>query len=252
MDGRRGTGHIRKSESRLILIGIQARTDSTRLPGKCNLEIAGKTILEHVVEACEHAAAFFNRNHSRYNATVKTAILVPGKDPITERYGKQFPIWPFPEFNEGDVLSRYVFARQDTKADFVVRITADCIFTAPYLISRCVKAAIYDGHDYVSNVLTRTFREGMDVEVLSPRLLEWLDKNAKGKDREHVTSLIKEQWDAEIFPRTFKVHHITNDTDDSHLKTSIDTMEDYNAAVAEFDSRISKKRRALAHGDTVS
>lgn len=38
------------------IIGIQARLDSSRLPGKVLMDLGGKPMLEHVVDACQEAA----------------------------------------------------------------------------------------------------------------------------------------------------------------------------------------------------
>lgn len=250
MDSRRSGRYSGKPESKLILIGVQARTDSTRLPGKVNLEIAGKTVLEHVMDSCDQASSYLNRNFNRYQCIVRVNCLIPNADPLMIRYGNKYPIQSFPGVEDDDVLSRYVQAADESRADYVIRITADCVFTAPYLISRCAKAALISKHDYVSNVQIRTFREGMDVEVISAPLLEWLNETAKSKeDREHVTTLLRNR---KLVPRKFRFCHVLNDVDDSYIKTSIDTQDDLNRAIAEFDSLNSKRRQALSNGDTVS
>jgi spore coat polysaccharide biosynthesis protein SpsF len=149
------------------------------------------------------------------------------------------------EGDELDVLARYVKASNQIKPAYIVRLTADCVFMPPHLISKHIKAAVLKNRDYTTNTWIRTWMEGFDVEVLSQRLLEWLDENAKGEDREHVTSLIKSQgYDKFPFADPFElpnVCHILNDIDMSFFKTSIDTEEDLKKAVDLFD-RIKVKR----------
>lgn len=239
----------RSKESKLILIGVQARTNSTRLPNKANIDICGKTLTEHVMDSCIEAAGFLNRNFNKLQAIVKVALLVPGNDPIAERYSRQYRVQSFPEFPEADVLSRYVAAARETKADYIVRITGDCVLTAPYLVSRCVKSALFERYDYVSNCLLRTFREGMDTEVVSKRLLEWLDSNSLPHEREHVTQALTNR---DRVPRDFSFCHILNDVDDSHIKTSIDTKEDVDRVIAEKQSCATKRGQAMAWGDSVA
>ncbi len=247
MDSRRGSGYNRKPEQRLVLIGVQARTNSTRLPNKANLEISGRTIIEHVMDACDDAARYLTRNFERYSCMVRTAMLVPHGDPLIARYSNRYDVRSYPSLKEDDVLSRYWCAGRELNADYVVRITGDCVFTAPYLVSRCIKSSLFNGYDYVSNCLIRTFREGMDVEVISADLLEFLNKQSVGDEREHVTLLMKSR---DKIPAGCRIAHILNDVDDSFIKTSIDTKEDYERAVAEKESLASKRKDALMHGDT--
>lgn len=236
--------------ARSVLIGVQARTNSTRLPNKANMQLAGKALIEHVMDNCIKASDYLNRNFNRYSTTVNTAMLIPGGDKLGDKYGDKYRVFDFPDTPEWDVLSRYYHAKRSENADYVVRITGDCVFTAPYLVSRCVKAALFGGHDYVSNVLIRTFREGMDVEVISSRLMDWLNEHAKANDaREHVTSLLQMRG---AVPRHMRFCHVLNDVDDSDRKTSIDTKEDFDRAAGEFDSLRSKSRQATANGDSIS
>lgn len=231
-------------DTSIVLIGIQARTNSTRLPGKINLEIEGKTVLEHVIEACNQAADFLNRNYSKHGALVKVAVLAPWKDPLITRYRHAVDIATY-DIPEDDVLTRYVRACADHRADYVVRITADCVLSASYLISRCVKTAVRFKYDYTSNVLIRTFMEGLDVEVMSNRMLQWLSNNTHCANREHVTSI------AHTIPASgerLKVCHVLDTVDMSSIKTSIDTQDDFERAVAIMRQTREKRQAAGKHG----
>lgn len=232
-----------------MLIGIQARTNSTRFPGKCNLPVGTRTVLERVADACTEAAQFINRNMPKLGAVVRVAILCPNGDDIERRYGSRYLVMSFPGLAEDDVLSRYYIAAEKMRADYVVRITADCVFTAPYLVSRCIKAALLGGHDYVTNTHHRSFREGMDTEVISAGLLAWLHSQAVDSEREHVTTLLAERH---LVPSAYRYCHVLNDVDDSALKTSIDTPEDYDRALVELQQLQTKRVAALQQGDTVA
>lgn len=237
-----------RGRQRRVLIGIQARTGSTRLPDKINLMIAGQSLLDKVASSCVRAEQYLNRQSGKLNCAVRTQILCPDGDPLLHRYGSNYDVQSFPGIDPNDVLSRYVKAVESGDFDYVVRITADCYFTEPFLISRCVKTAIFDNCDYVSNTVFRTFREGMDVEVISRDLLMHLDEKAKGQDREHVTSLTLKG----ILSPGFRAHCVMNGVDDSYIKTSIDTLDDYNRVVAEVDSLRSKRHAAISSGWLVS
>jgi len=80
-------------------------------------------------------------------------------------------------------------------------------------------------------------------------LLDYLDENAaSGYHREHVTSLIPEQIKAGAFPSKFKISSSKEQIDLSDVKTSIDTAEEYDRAVMEFNDRKEKQIAALRFG----
>ena len=94
--------------------------------------------------------------------------------------------------SETDVLSRYEGAARASKADVVVRITADCPFIDPQIIAQLVYLRSALCVDYVSNVDPPTWPDGLDCEVFTVAALRAADKEAtKNSDREHVTSFIR-------------------------------------------------------------
>jgi spore coat polysaccharide biosynthesis protein SpsF len=234
-----------------ILIGIQARSTSTRLPNKVNLQIGGRPMLQWVLDACQIAARFLRSDSRNLNCSVNVALLVPTGDPIAGNYRGRIPVI---EGDEHDVLSRYVLAQKEYGADLITRITADCLFIPPHHITKHVKAAIIKGRDYTTNVHHRTHKEGWDCEVLSSRLLEWLNTNATtAYDREHVTTLIAK---GRPFPFAFddgkpSVCHVINFCDESESKTSIDTAEEFEHAEKLFQryqvARLEAKRNGTYH-----
>lgn len=236
---------------KLVLIGIQARSTSERLPGKVLMELGDRPVLTHVIDTCKQAAAYLNRNFSKLNAVAKVAVLAPKNDPLVSKYNRKITVI---EGDEDDVLSRYVKAAHEECADYIVRITADCPFMASHVISRCAKAAIIKKQDYTTNILYRTFIEGQDVEVLTKRLLFWLDENAKEKeDREHVTYLLYKLFQLGKFPILHgsgkpSINHILNEFDFSDIKTSIDTMADFAKAQMIYHALQTKKEEARANG----
>lgn len=239
----------------LVLIGIQARSTSTRLPNKVNLKLGEKTLLRHVFDKCQEAASYLNRSfqsHHQYPFETRVAILCPENDPIVDRYGEIATIYTG---SESDVLSRYVDAASKTNAELVVRVTADCPFTQPHMISRSIKRARITRADYTSNTLIRTFPEGWDTEVISRRLLNFLDERAiEPKDREHVTTLITKLFKSGGFP--FKsmdgknnITHVLHEIDLSDLHTSIDTTADFERATKMVKNMETKRHEAIATGE---
>lgn len=124
--------------------------------------------------------------------------------------------------NENDVLGRYYEASKLFPCDYVVRLTADCPLLDPFLIDLVIAWSI--GYDYGSNVLAMTFPDGMDVEVMSSGLLEYLHLNTNSmKDREHVTTLIRKDPVEQMRRDLLSIEAYD---DQSGLKISVDTEED--------------------------
>ena len=138
--------------------------------------------------------------------------------------------WQVPVFEgpEHDVLTRYVDAAKAHKADFVVRITSDCPEIPSPLISKHIFTSVNHNLDYTTNTLEkcRTYPDGFDTQVMSARLLDWLDQTADHiKYREHVCNLLEEHR-----PDWIRICNVVGYTDSSHLKLSIDNTEDLNFA----------------------
>ena len=230
-----------------VLIGIQCRMNSERLPGKALKQVGAKPIIEHVVQSCKASAKYINQL-GRYNTHCRVFLLVPrGDDELIHAMKKKIDIIEGPE---NDVISRYVKGLNTTDSDYVVRITGDCLYIPSHVISRHIKYAIQKESDYCNNILQRCNPEGWDTEVISKRLLHWLDENAtSAQDREHVTTYIPKALDGRYFPNRFKIHTSKDHIDLSHIKTSIDTLEDYERAVMEFAARSQKSEYCRRYGE---
>jgi spore coat polysaccharide biosynthesis protein SpsF len=153
------------------------------------------------------------------------------------------------EGQEHDVLSRYYQALRSYRSDYIVRVTGDCYYLPSHTIARHIKRVLKHPADYVNNVLERCIPEGFDCELISQQLLVWLHENAKtASEREHVTSLIPKKIEEGVFPQKFKICTATDQLDFSHLKTSIDTAEDYERACQEFETRKKKYENSIRIG----
>jgi len=229
-----------------VLIGIQARSTSTRLPRKAFATIGDRMLLDHVLKACKDSAFYLN-NARRRTQLARVALLVPEGDPIAAAFRDRCYIVEGPE---DDVLTRYAYAAQEFSAHYVVRITADCPKIPPYVISAHVARALAPGTplDYLSNVDedARTSPDGHDCEVISRRLLDHVHAEAKSAfDREHVTTFIRRGVRERTLSRDFRCKVTVGFTDDSAKKLSVDTEDDLRR-VREDDDRVEAKiRRGL-------
>jgi spore coat polysaccharide biosynthesis protein SpsF len=201
-------------EDMKIVAIIQARMGSTRLPGKVLLDLAGEPMLVRVVKRTQRAKMLDE---------VVVATTVQLADEAIARLCSEHS-WPCFQGSEEDVLDRYYQAAIAHRAGAVVRITSDCPLIEPEIVDRVVQAFL-DGQqeiDYVSNTFPRRmFPRGLDTEVVRFGVLEkvWHEDHDPTW-REHVTPYIYRH------PELFNIHGIVNEVDLSHLRWTVDTIED--------------------------
>ena len=196
-----------------VLGFIQARETSKRLPGKIYADIGGVPLLYHVVDRAKQSALMDD-----------VILLSPRPLPDVPEGVRNF--WMPANFDENDVLARFAACLANNPCDYVVRLTADCPFLDTGLIDQVIANGI--GADYCSNVLTPSFPDGVDCEMMSADLLEWMnERDMSAYDREHVTSFIRKHHGE--FPE-MQIVSVENSVDYSSIKTSIDTAEDLEIA----------------------
>jgi spore coat polysaccharide biosynthesis protein SpsF len=193
---------------------IQARTGSTRLPGKVLMNLAGEPMLARCVNRVVRAVSVDD---------VVVATTIESSDDALEGLCRSRG-WNFFRGSQDDVLDRYYRAAAMFGADTVVRITSDCPLIEPEIIDRVSAAyqSALPAVDYASNTLThRTYPRGLDTEVFSFAALRtaWArDSNAGW--REHVTPYIYRN------PEQFRTLNVTCEIDWSGLRWTVDTIED--------------------------
>ncbi len=192
---------------------IQARMSSTRLPKKVMEDLAGEPMLARVYSR--------SRQTKILNEVIIATTTQTADDAIVNLCQER--CWPSFRGSEDDVLDRYYRTALACKANVIVRITADCPLIEPVIIDRVVNEFLsyYPEVQYVSNALTRTFPRGLDVEVMSFNALKkaW-EEDDNPVWREHVTTYIRRH------PEKFKIFNVANDIDYSHLRWTVDTIED--------------------------
>jgi spore coat polysaccharide biosynthesis protein SpsF len=196
---------------------IQARTGSTRLPGKVMKKLFGKTILVHIISRVKIASLIDD---------VIVATTLSKEDDVIVEETEKYDIECF-RGSEEDVLSRFYFASKSIDTDIIVRITADCPLVDPYVMDTMLNKFhdLRSGRvkvDYLSNTLERTYPRGLDVEIFSRESLERAYKEAlEPYEREHVTPYIYGH------PELFYLYSFKNNEDLSHYRWTLDTAEDW-------------------------
>lgn len=215
-----------------IAIGIQARSTSTRLPGKSMMQVGTRPMVETILKT---AVAACNNISTAQNIEASVWLLIPKGDEL-ERVKMDGVSTITGE--EDDVLGRYVKMAKLDYPDFIVRITGDCPLIPRRLIKNAINSAVYFRTDYTTNTLaeTRTAPDGWDIEIISNKMLSWIDENAKGDEREHVTSILRNRRP----PWRVRIGHIMHPLDLSHIKISVDTDDDLKVAREEH-AKIERK-----------
>lgn len=204
-----------------ISIIVQARSTSKRFPNKILEKIGERPMLKCVLDACKASADYLNSASGRNPCIAQVALVIPTGDAILSRWRTAAQIFEGPE---EDVLTRYVIAAKALQSDYICRITSDCPLIPAYLISKHIRLAQTCQYDYISNVdpRFRTSPDGWDCEVLSKRMLQWLDENANHfEDREHVTSILRTSP-----PQWARLAHTIGFIDSSNLMISVNTQEE--------------------------
>ncbi len=227
---------------------IQARLRSTRLPGKVLKDIAGKPMLEWVVERTR-------RSKLVQNVVVATTIDSSDDDIFAFCKKKSYHVKRGSIY---DVLDRYYQTARQFQAEIIVRITADCPFIDPALIDEVVsllrggqmtgchqESTSIETYDFVANRLPipwgRTYPIGLDVESFTFDILQEAWKNAVEKhQREHVAPYFYEDAAVEDLkshdsnlpytqtktPKGFHIALMHHFPDYGQLRWTVDTPED--------------------------
>lgn len=202
------------------LVITQARTGSTRLPGKTMKKILGKEMILRFVDRVLAAKKVDN--------LIVATTVNPNDDclvELTESYDPRCTVF---RGSEADVLDRYYQAAKAFEATagekpLILRITSDCPLIDPAVIDLLLDEYYKAPSDYLSNRLldSRSWPHGMDVEIFTFQALEKAWKEAVvASHREHVTSYILES------PQKFSLREVSHDRDLSAYRVTVDFPED--------------------------
>ncbi len=163
---------------------IQARTGSTRLPGKVLEPLGGKPLLVWTLEAALRATLV--------DEVILATTVSPGDDAVVEvaaRLGVKSV-----RGSELDVLGRFLLAIDETGARDVVRLTGDCPLLDADLVDRAVDLFRSERADYVYIGPEGGFPRGVDTEVVAAATLRQVaETSLDAADREHVTRFVRQR-----------------------------------------------------------
>jgi spore coat polysaccharide biosynthesis protein SpsF len=226
-----------------ILVVVQARTGSTRLPGKVLLPVAGAPLLVRMLERVRAA---------RTPTAVAVATTTDAADQPVRDLARAAGVRVV-SGHPTDLLARHHQAALEcglsavpdapgAAGDLVVKIPSDCPLIDPAVIDRVIGWTLERPgcHDFVSNLHPATYPDGNDVEVMpfSALATAWREA-ARPHEREHTTPFL---WD---HPERFRLGNVRwetgGDLSMSHRFT-IDYPEDYAFVSAVYDALWSPER----------
>ncbi len=194
-------------------------------------DLGGQPMLGRVIERVRRASAL--------DLVLVATTIDPSDNPV-EAYcrARNYPVFRGDMF---DVLDRFYQAALQSKADVIVRITADCPVIDPVVIDLVIREFHRSVTDFAANRLPppwkRTFPIGLDVEVCTFDALEraWMEADQKFQ-REHVMPFLYEGIPVDAFdmastslvvsPRGFRVMLLNHLPDYGSKRWTVDTEED--------------------------
>ncbi|MBW0434105.1 aminotransferase class III-fold pyridoxal phosphate-dependent enzyme [Leptospira yasudae] len=202
-----------------IVAIIQARMGSTRFPNKVMQTIAGKPMIEVLIDRL---------SLSQRIDQIIVATSIDSKNDSLVSLLDRININSF-RGSENDVLDRYFQAALIYKADVIVRITGDCPLVDSNLVDEVIDLFLSEKSDYVSNVDPPTFPDGLDVEVFSFEALKKSHQSATNAfDREHVTPFLRTD-------KRFTTKNFANSVNSSFLRLTVDERDDMEVVKRIFD-----------------
>jgi len=191
-----------------IVVLLQVRMMSTRLPEKAILLIEDKTIVEHVIDRLKAA---------KTPDSVVVCTSTHEDDRVLLELAEKNGVKGFAG-NQDDVLDRFIKAARWDGADVVVRASGEDPLVDPVYLDKMVTHHLKTGADYTS---TKQLPAGVATEVISVPALEKAHQLADNPEMsEYMTLYFKDDF----------FHVETLEVEESlrrpHYRLTIDTSED--------------------------
>lgn len=182
-----------------ILLVVQARLGSSRLPGKVLLEALGSSLLALMLERL-----------ARLRTPVRLVVATttdPGDEVLVE-HCRGLGVEVF-RGHPTDLLDRHYQAGRHYQAEAVVKIPSDCPLIDPEIVDQVLARFERGDCDYASNLHPATFPDGNDVEVMRMETLAiaWQEAS-RPLEREHTTPFIWER------PERFRLANVVFEPDE--------------------------------------
>lgn len=224
------------SEPRVVAI-VSARMASTRYPGKALVPLAGRPLLEVLLQRIASSPSL--------DSVCLATSGNPENLPLVE-VARALGVPAF-QGEEDDVLRRYVDCARSMGADHVVRVTGDNPLTDIETMERIVELHLSSGADY-TYVPGDALLMGILSEVISRTALELSWERGEARHRsELVTLYIKEH------PEQFRIRTLDLDPDlyRPRYRLTVDEKEDV-ALVQEIWKRLGAPGKRITTREAIA
>jgi spore coat polysaccharide biosynthesis protein SpsF len=150
---------------RKIVLILQARMGSTRLPGKSMKDLAGAPLVGRILERVKRC---------RNVAQIVVATTAKPEDDVLQNLAHHYGVETF-RGSENDLVDRYYRAAKQLKADIVVRLPADNPCPEPAEIDKIISYHLGGKSEFSSNLAQvegNGYPDGIGAEVFSFEVLE--------------------------------------------------------------------------------
>jgi len=197
---------------------VQARMGSQRLPGKVLAPIGDRSVVAWLLTSLQGVTALDD-----------LILAVPEGDDQLVAEARRLGVSTICG-DENDVLSRFGLAAEVTRADAVVRATADCPFLDPAVVAQAVDRYRQDPCDYLT---AEGWPIGLgDVELIERSALDAAVTDATlPRHREHVGPFFLDQADRFVVQRLNAPEAVRR----PELRVCIDQAEDLAAVRALYE-----------------
>ena len=168
----------------MILCIVQARSSSSRLPGKVLKPILGNPMILHEIERL------------RRSVRIEKIVLATSRDTSDDMLANTVSENGIGVYRGSldDVLDRYYQCAKEYSPEHVVRITGDCPVIDWRVVDAVIEKHLTEENDYTST--SEEYPDGLDTEVIRFSVLERVWKKARlTSEREHVTLYIRNHAD---------------------------------------------------------
>lgn len=193
---------------------IEARMNSSRLPGKVMLESMGIPMLGHLINRLKKVKSI--------DKIVLATTCNPSDDILCDFASRNKIL--FFRGDELNVMKRVLDAGKFFHAKTIVEITGDCPILDPLIVEQVIKCFNINNVDFVNNNSFQSYPDGMDTRVFSINALEKSYSLTNNKlDYEHVTLHMKNN------PQIFKIINLIapGDLFWPELGLTLDEIDDY-------------------------
>jgi len=196
-----------------LIIIIQARMSSRRLPGKMLKNMHKMPLLYWVIERVKKI---------KHKYPIVVATSVDKSDDLIFEFCEKNNVACFRGSLE-NVSKRFLDCAKFYEIESFVRINGDSPLIDPRIIEKGIEKFQTLKPDMVTNVFPRSYPKGQSVEVLKlSTFSKYYKLMNKQSHFEHVTSFFYEN------PSYCSIYNFSNNEDFSKIQHSVDSQEDFN------------------------